>query len=223
MDAPPNPKRQRRQYDDSETRKQEIYQEFVRAAAKGDLETVQQMLEVDMIVPVDCLDGFNDQTALYAASTRGHVLVVQYLIQAGANVNWVARDGNTSLHSACLVKRNVAVVEALIQAGAEIDADRSGVTPLISLLHYSYLINYKLPSVEILRVLLSTGCDVNAADDDGCMALHYACGYDNSEEILHMLIEAGADLINGEKGRLLHRCVVCSALEKIHFVESLRH
>jgi len=94
MDAPPipNPKRQRRQYDDSETRKWEIYEEFVTVAAKGDLETVQQMLEVDMIVPVDCLDGFNDQTALYAASTRGHVLVVQYLIQAGANVNWAFHD-----------------------------------------------------------------------------------------------------------------------------------
>jgi len=55
MDAPPNPKRQRRQYDDSETRKQEIYQEFVRAAAKGDLETVQQLLDVDRVVTVDCL------------------------------------------------------------------------------------------------------------------------------------------------------------------------
>jgi len=125
--------------------KWEIYKEFVMAAAKGNLQTVQQMLEVDMIIPVDCL-GSSNQMALYAVSSSRHVCIVQdYLLQAGANVNWVARNGNTSLHLACLVKCSIAVVEALIQAGAKIDTVRSGVMPLTLLLHYSYLINHKLP------------------------------------------------------------------------------
>jgi len=151
-----------------------------------------------MIVPVDCL-GSNDQTALHAASFKGHVRIVQYLLQAGANVHLITMNGTTALHSACEEASSVAVVQELIQAGAEIDAhDMRGQTPLISLLYYYTY--YRPQQVEILRLLLSAGCDVNAADNCDCTPLYYACTKNDNEKILHMLIDAGADLINREKG-----------------------
>jgi len=62
---------------------------------------------------------------------------------------------------------------------------------------------------------LSAGCDVNAADNCDCTPLYYACTKNDNEEILPMLIDAGADLINRENGRLLHRCVERSAMNKL--------
>jgi len=95
---------------------------FLMAAKEGDLETIQQMLEVDKVVPVDCMHPYEDRTVLYAASSRGYVRVVQYLLQAGANINWVLLDGTTALHSACEEASSIAVVQELIQVGANIDA-----------------------------------------------------------------------------------------------------
>jgi len=69
-----------------------------------------------MIFPVDCL-GPKDQTALYMASSRGHVNVVQYLLQAGANVDWMMNNRNTTLHLACGNPSSIAVVHLLLSAG----------------------------------------------------------------------------------------------------------
>jgi len=59
------------------------------------------------------------------------------------------------------------------------------------------------------------GYDVNAADRYDCTVLYYACGNDDNEEILHMLIDAGADLINEGRRHLLHECVERSAMNNL--------
>jgi len=217
MYAPPNPKRQRRQrYGPGRNHESAEWNndKWFTAARKGDLETMQQMLKVDEVI----LDRSDGRTALQLASFCGHLNVVQYLLQAGANINCVTPDRTTALHLACEEASSVAVVQELIQAGADIDAvELIGATPLISLFHRPPTNNNRPQQVvvKILRLLLAAGCDVNAADRFGRTALVHACGDDDNEEILHILIDAGADLINGERGRLLHECVVRSAMNNL--------
>jgi len=211
--APPNAERQRRkQYG----RTKWINVKWFTAAMQGDLEIVQQMLEVDQVVLVNFRKQ-KGRTALHLASSRGHLNVVQYLLKAGVNVNGVATDGTTALHLACDEDASsvaVAVVKELIQAGADIDAvDVRGATSLIRLLSLSTF--YRLQQMEIFHLLLAAGCNVNAADAGNHTPLYYACGYDDNEEIFTMLIGAGANLINGEDSRLLHECVVSSTMNKL--------
>jgi len=155
--------------------------------------------------------------ALKTASCRGHLNVVQYLLQVGANVNRVASDGTTALHSACQYAANVQVVEELIKAGAQVDAeDFKGGTPLLWLLNHRT--KRRQRQLYITRLLLAAGCNVNAADAGNCTPLYYACGYDDNEEVVTMLIGAGANLINSIYNRILHRCVESNAINKVRIL-----
>ncbi|XP_007445113.2 ankyrin repeat domain-containing protein 22-like, partial [Python bivittatus] len=46
---------------------------------------------------------------------------------------------------------------------------------------------------NLIKMLLRAGADVNATDDSGRTALHYACEMKN-QSIIPLLAEAGADL-----------------------------
>jgi len=112
------------------------------------------MLEMDrIVVPLDCL-GPKDQTALYTASSRGHVNVVQYLLKAGANGGWRTKNWNTALHSACEEPSSVAVVRLLLSAGCDVNAaDRYGGTALV----YACADD---DNEEILHMLIDAGADL---------------------------------------------------------------
>jgi len=194
-----------------ETNGKSACHKFLVAAEEGNLETIQQMLQVGngnrVVIPIDCMCPYEDWMALYAVSSRGHVNIVKFLLQAGANIHfWVAVDGSTALHAVCEYAASIAVVEELIQEGAKMDMpNKSSLTPLMRLMFHPK--KHRTQLVEICCLLLSAKCDVNTADNYDCMALYYACTNDDNEEMLHMLIEAGADLISQEKGCLLHCCI----------------
>ena len=84
-----------------------------------------------------------DGTALIASSHRGHVAVVQALIDAGAPLDHVNNLGWTALIEAVILgdggARHLAIVKALVAAGANKSiADRNGVTPLQHALQRNY-------------------------------------------------------------------------------------
>lgn len=70
-------------------------------------------------------------TCLMLASSKGHHEVVRYLVEAGANVNKKKGDGKSALH-ACAESGHLEVVKVLMNSNARVDADRSGITPLIA-------------------------------------------------------------------------------------------
>ncbi|KAL7990454.1 hypothetical protein Chor_013884 [Crotalus horridus] len=63
----------------------------------------------------------------------------------------------------------------------------------VMLLGYLLMISKSKQNEHLIKMLLRAGAYVNAQDDSGRTALHYACEMKN-QSIIPLLIEAGADL-----------------------------
>ena len=75
-------------------------------------------------------------------------------------------------------------------------ADNAGFTPLINATISE--------SIPIMKMLINLGANVNARNNDGATAAHFAAG-DGAVERLQILCEAGADLtLLSQSGTPLH-------------------
>lgn len=109
-------------------------------------------------------------TPLMIASGKRSALL-SALLANGADPSARARDGQTSLHRACIAGI-IENAEALLQAGAEVDArDATGVTPL--------MVAAKSSGFEMVRLLIEKGADVAAVDEAGKSVWQHA----NSKDI----------------------------------------
>ena len=86
------------------------------AAADGELETVQRYIEIQE-VDINTEDKVSGCTPLYAAAENGHLHVVMYLVDKGADKNKYENKGNTPLHGASF-HGHMHVVQYLLQVGA---------------------------------------------------------------------------------------------------------
>ena len=103
------------------------------AAVANDVDTLRVALDIGCS-PRNVV-GPDRSTALIAAAQRGHQAVVRMLLQAGAPIDYVDRQGYTALTAAIALgdggNRHVATVKLLVAAGANVNiADRSGATAL---------------------------------------------------------------------------------------------
>ena len=132
--------------------------------------------------------------ALKHAVTMGNIDVIEYLIEAGTNVNIKIRGvfGNeeTALHVAAHYGK-VDTIQYLLKAGADVNAkNRAEETAL-----HRAASSHKL---DIFKTLIKAGADVNAKSNGVNTVLHNVartggCAEENSD-IIHFLIEAGADV-----------------------------
>ena len=104
--------------------------EFIKAAKKGDLDTLKALLESDGAL-LDTRDS-DGSTALHCATWKGYREVVVFLLEAGADVhahNSNDHWGTTPLHAAAHANQTT-LVQLLIDAGADVNAkDMNGKTP----------------------------------------------------------------------------------------------
>lgn len=104
---------------------------ILKAAKSGDVDQLIELLASEPAL-IDARDT-DGSTPLHCASWKGHVAVVQALLQAGADLHAVNQNdhwGDTPLHAAAHGNQK-AVAEALIAAGADVSRlSAFGRTPL---------------------------------------------------------------------------------------------
>ena len=162
--------------------------------------------------------------ALQAASFSGHDIVVQMLLDRGADLNLQGGQYDYALQAA-LFKGHDKVVQLLLNRGANINAqDERSVSALQvasqrghkqivkmlldkgaeinaqggrfgSALQVASQRGYK----QIVKMLLDTGAEINAQDGRFGSALQ-AASYEGHEQIVKMLLDKGAE-INAQGGR----------------------
>ena len=156
---------------------------LVAAAVSGDVVEVKTLLAAG--TDVDVLDDEYDSTALAQAVANGNREIVDILLNAGAEVNLMNKNGQTAL-MAMTASTTPEIVWALIYAGAKIDIrDNDGKDAL----HYAA--GYANP--EALRALLDGGASIDTRDREDQTALMIAASAGNAENVA-VLLKAGASV-----------------------------
>ena len=135
------------------------------AAAKSSAAIVKMLLDAGALINAKDNDG---KTALiYALENSSGTETAKVLIAAGANINVAGKDGQTPLMLAAR-RHSIEAIKALIGAGtsATINAkDKQGKTAL------HYLSEMGNVSLELVKLLIEEGADVNAADGEALTPL----------------------------------------------------
>jgi hypothetical protein len=160
----------------------------------GDTEYMRQMLHNG--APVESCQC--DTTPLICAAKWGYVGKVKLLLEYNANVSATRKNGETPLHLAARACDNsLEVVMLLIDAGADPSVrDHRGMTPLMRAAQTLWGVD-----PMVLDVLLRGGAYVNASDNNGWTALHYAVNnglpaiYHGLSEVVDILLKHGANVM----------------------------
>ena len=125
---------------------------------------------------------------LFEASAIGDSARLRELLDAGADPNEFAPDGFTPLTLACFFKRPQAA-QLLLDRGADVHQrarnESIQVLPIQSAAADG-------GSVEIVRMLLDAGADVNATQPGGFRAID-AARIDGNKELERLLLERGSE------------------------------
>src|SRR5699024_5466553 len=174
------------------------------AAGNRDSATLKLLVKLGADVNARNGDGW---TPLMEAAYRDHVPSVELLVHHGANVHMEDGNGLTALCIA-LDSRSFLAARALLKNGASPghgcgDAqamplmlvathEKAGSRESSEVDHGLYLSDGMSP-LEIGKLLIDKGADVNAKTRDGVTALMIAAGYDNAA-VIGLLVQAGAKL-----------------------------
>jgi len=174
--------------------KEGLNAKLLEAATKGDLSTVESLIEEGAYVDARDEKGL---TPLIWASANNHVNVVTFLIENGADVNVKHSFGSTALISATM-NGCFEVIKILITNGADVNAkicssvdfpDKiSGFFEGRTALMEASFSGHR----DTVDLLIEKGADINAKDERGETALHHSISFKTSPIIVKKLLESGA-------------------------------
>jgi uncharacterized protein len=158
---------------------------IVDEARRGNLEEVRRLVQRDR----GLLD-VNDKcwTPLTAAASRGHVDVVRYLLDEGAQIGLRNPSGTLSALDVACLYGYLGTVSLLLAHGADAGAAKPGcgMTPLMRASGSGHL--------DIVALLLAHGCgDLDMQATCGLTALHLASSMEEHAGVVRALLGAGAD------------------------------
>ncbi|XP_047043694.1 serine/threonine-protein phosphatase 6 regulatory ankyrin repeat subunit B-like [Lolium rigidum] len=155
------------------------------AAGNKQAEVCEYLVE-DVRVDVDALDICGRTPLVWAITCKdGHVDIVSYLLDHGANPDNVDKTGFTPLHEAAK-KGHCEVVELLLSRGAYVDPfSTDNGTPL----HVAA----KHKQDSVMKILLDHHADCNKILGSFCSPLMLAI-HSRSVKCVNLLLEAGADV-----------------------------
>ncbi len=147
------------------------------AAYDDDLAKVKSLLA--HAKPSDSLNS-SKNTALLTAAQYGHVSIVQYLLDEGADINARDASGFTPLYRAASQK-DITTVRLLLKRGANVNSkDEDQATVLV---YYPY--------DGIAEMLIEYGADVNAQNNVNMTPLIYAT-MERQHKTMQLLLAKGA-------------------------------
>ncbi|KUL82105.1 hypothetical protein ZTR_10068 [Talaromyces verruculosus] len=162
--------------------------------------------------PINESNASNEQSALQAAVEQGNKDILEYLVQAGADINAPAAEigGRTPLQAAAEQGRR-GIVEYLIQVGADVNtpaAELGGRTVLQKAAEQG--------QEDIVELLVKKKADVNcqADNNEGRTALQ-AAAEKGAENIVKFLVEAKAN-VNAPAAEVGGRTALQAAAEQGH-------
>ena len=141
-------------------------------------------------------------TALHYACEHGHVEVAGALIRNGADINARRYPGETVLMAACAARRGTYGVQRpdldtarlILKSGADVNlGSRCLGTALLRAADCNH--------VDVVRLLLEFGAEVDRRDGSGRTPLIAACreGEEGHDEVVRVLLDAGADVDASEE------------------------
>ena len=161
------------------------------AASGGDQPVVvSQLLEQGAARAVD-LVNMHGETALLLAAHSGSAGATELLLKSGAKVDMIDHDGQTATLIAARIG-NAAVITQLIDSGAELNPE-NGEMPL----HAAAENNH----VDVVRLLLEGGADVDKADLYGNTALMNAAVAGHADVVSQLLGQGAKADLQGSGGQ----------------------
>ena len=135
------------------------------------------------------------ETPLILATENENLDVMRFLIRNGSDVNARKNDGKTPLIVASMIENADDVIMLLIESGADVNAkDNEGNTPIT--------MTSSDGDLNLSKILVNNGANVNARTNDGATPLMLASAFNDTFELMKLLIENGADIsgieFNGE-------------------------
>ena len=132
--------------------------------------------------------------------------VITRLLNAGTDVNYLRKDGMTSLIAA-VAKGNISIVTQLLKQGCDVN-----LVPLLETNQYGdsalHVASIK-GNLDMINLLLNNGVDVNVTSFGGRTPLMKACFYGNLE-VAKELVAMGADVNQGDYQRMSAFLYSCS-------------
>ena len=151
---------------------------IVERSAIGDLDGVLSILEVDPTRMMQC--DYRGLTPLHHAARCGHIELIEFLVDRGADLEAANRHGHVPL-SVAVEENQIESVVCLLDRGAEPNA-RGG--------HYHGTVLHRAVlhrSLPIVVALLNAGADPNRKDANGKTPLHDAIGVGNQRLVAALL------------------------------------
>lgn len=164
---------------------------LMRAAEVGVLPVVQLLLVRG--ASVDARDEYYGQTALMFAARAGHADIVKALLARGADPNAATSVGATPAFVAPNSVPGFGFGVGILRGGVPADRGRrepipGGMTPLL------YAVRHD--RVEVAKLLIQAGADVNAKEANGIWPLLMAISNDNMA-VAHLMLARGS-AVNGQ-------------------------